>query len=282
VFDPNFNPKADFCWTQDEWDGSDFASASPSAWLRVRSFGSRHGWLVRGVILVLGLVVFELTSNAAISTAVSCLEFGRTDFQTAWWLLKTDPDRRRGSLCARCSLAWACWRVSLVALIVIVLIVIWGIVSNQAGQGPIDPLAHLAGAFGLLSATITLGSLLSLMVVITSMKARKKLWLGPEPRWAKQQKVWPPTAAYRHRSSFNQAKTLFYLGCFCIMFPILVITTFVCFLNPVTAIPWVFLVIIGLILLGTVVLISHLERRVLARSPLECWPLEDGEPFALI
>lgn len=260
-------------WTQDDRATSDGDPASDREPLR--EFLSRHGWLVRGAILVLGLVVFELTANAAISTAVSCLEFGRTDFQTAWWLLRTDPDQMRGSVCSRCYLAWAFWWVAVVALIVISMILILGILINELGMGPVAPPAHLAGAFGLLAFSLALASGLSFVVVLAAFLNRTRIWLGPEPRWAKEQGVWPPSAVHRDRLATNQAKVIAYLACFFVMFPTLLVTTFVCFLTPFRDVPWAYLAIVALILGTSIVVISLVKRRILARSPGDCWPVDE-------
>ncbi len=258
----------EFRWTQDEWTEDQGSSAA-------LSFLSRHSWLVRGAILALSLVIFELTANAAVSTAVSCLEFGRTDLQTAWWLLRTDPDRRRGSVCSWCYFAWAFWRVGVVAMVVISLILILGILINELGMGPVAPPAHLAGAFGLLAVSLALASLLSFLVVLAALVNRTKIWLGPEPGWAKQQGAWPPSAAHRHRHGTNQAKVIVYLGCIFVMLPTFLLGTFVCFKSPLRDVPLAYMTILGLVLVAIVAVISTLGRRVLARSPGECWPVDE-------
>ena len=265
----------EFRWTQDEWadagDPSAFAKSSP-----FRDWMNQHGWLLRVAIVVLGLVVFELTANAVISTAVSCLEFGRTDFQTAWWLLRTDPDRRRSSICCRCYVAWGLWRVSLMAMGVIFLLVVATIVMNQANPGAAAPPEHVGGAFALLALTLSLASVLSMTVIVASLRTRTRIWLGPEPRQAKQQGIWPPSAVPQHRYRGNQSKVLFYLGCFGVLFPTLVTATFACFLSPLKEIRWVYLGILMLMLLALIAAISHLERRVLAGSPADCWPRNES------
>ncbi len=265
----------DFRWTQDEWDkGAKLNSGSH--WSEIQTWTIRHARLFRVLILVLGAVVFELSANAALATVVSCLEFGRIDFGTAWWLRRRDPDPIRSSICQRCYLAWGLCRVSLVALNVILVIVIGAVVINECGFGPVDPPDHLMGAFGLIAFTLTLASGLSILVVFGSLRHGIKIWLGPEPRWARQQGVWPPSAVDQPRGISNQAKIIFYMGCFSWMFPTSVFAMFRCLLVP-SMTGWLsFLGIVILILIAALMVVSQLERRVLARTPAECWPLDAG------
>lgn len=260
---------ADFRWTQDEWGGE--AVAPPSVWSSVQGWAVRHGWLFRSLILLAGFGLFELTANAALVTAVGCVEFGRTDFGTAWWLRKSDPDPIRRSLCQRCYLVWGLWRVTAVAFLFLA-VVIGAIIVNELGFGPVEPPEHLVGALGLLALTTTSASGLALLVIATAYRRKIRIWIGPEPRWARQQGVWPPSIAHRLQPSTNQGKIVFYVGCFGLFFPTLVVAVFVCFLVPSTLGPWVFLGLTILMLIAVVVVVSHLERRVLARSPAEFWP----------
>ena len=268
--------KSEFHWTQDEWErGGDLANGSP--WSKIQGWINQHSWLFRLLIVGVGFLLFELTANAAVVTAVSCLEFGRTDFGTAWWLRRRDPDLIRRSICLRNYLTLGLCRVSLVALNVFVAIVIGAIVVNEGGFGPVEPPEHLVGALILIACTVTIASALSLSVVWSSLRHGSKIWLGPEPRWARQQGVWPPSAVDRPSASSNQANIIFYMGCLSWVFPTLVVALFRCMLVPSTIGPFVFLGVVILILVAVFWIVTRLERRVLARSPAEFWPLEFAE-----
>ena len=272
---------SDFRWTQDEWDGGkdlDFRSR----WSTIQGWTIRHAWLFRCSILAIGFILFDLTANAAVATAVACLEFGRTDFGTAWWLRRQDPDPIRRSICQRSYLTWGLGRVSLVGLNVFVAILIGAIVINESGLGPVEPPEHVLGALGLVACTVTLASALSLSVVWSAFRHGIKIWLGPEPRWARRQGVWPPSAVVPPRGSSNQANIIFYMGCLSWVFPTLVVALFQCMLVPSTAGPIIFLGIVILILAAACWIVAHLERRVLARAPTEFWPIDDPEPVATL
>ena len=273
--------ESEFRWTQDEWEGS-AENAARSPWSVIQGWTIRHAWLFRFLILAIGFLLFELTANAAVATAVACLEFGRTDFGTAWWLRRHDPDPIRRSICQRTYLTWGLCRVSMVALNVFVAIVIGAIVVNESGFGPVDPPEHLVGALVLIACTVTLASALSLSVVWSSLKHGIKIWLGPEPRWARRQGVWPPSAVALPRASSNLANIIFYMGCLSWVFPTLVVALFRCMLVPSKSGPFIFLGIVILILVAAFWIVSHLERRVLARSPAEFWPLDSPELAATL
>ena len=271
----------DFRLTQDNWAGAVNASDS-RPFMPLRNWMARHGWLVRLLILGLAAILFELTANAAVSTAVGCLEFGRTDFGTARWIKRTDPDRRRGRLCARCYLAWAFLRVSMVCFIIILVVANLEVKRPNAGQPQalMYQSPHFIGAGIMLLAAMAVGAFLSFQIVVTSLRACQKIWLGPEAQWAKQEGVWPPTRATRRRPTTNQADALFYMGIAFADFWALLGSIFVSFRLPDHMIPGCFLVLVGVILLGSLAVLPILKERITALTPADCWP-DDPAPMSL-
>lgn len=261
----------EFRWTQDDWGGD----SAPRGSSPLRQFFERHGWLVRGAIVLLALLLFELTTNAAVATAASCLELGRTDFATALWVRRTDPDRRRGRFNALCYLAWAFCRVGLMAIgVIFVLVIVTMILDN--GPGPKQPPPHAAGAFVMMLVAFSCGAGLSFFVCLSALVTGRKIWLGPEPRRARRQGVWPPSVVASTIPGTNLAKILFHLAWAFLFVPINIFATFISLLDPKRADPMLLLGVLFANLVAIVVVVTALERRILARAPWECWPIDES------
>ena len=264
----------EFRWTQDEW--GDEALGPPSGWPSVRGWAVRHSSLFRLLIVAGGSLLFELTADTAVASAVGCLEFGRTDFGTALWLRKHDPHPVRKSICLECYLIWGLLRVAVMSSLVLLTIVIGAILIDIDKLGLIGPLANLFKALWVTGLTLVLASGLALKVTITAWRIRARIWLGPEPLWARQQGVWPPSMARPRRESHNQGKQIITLACFAAGLTLFVVVAFVCPHIPEKVWPRVFFGSCVLIVAMLTTGVSFLERRVLAVSPAEFWPLEES------
>ena len=260
-------------WTQDDWDTKPGQSTSP-----VRVFAQRHGWLVRGAIIVLALILFELTADAAVSTAVSCLELGRTDLATALWLRRTDPDRSRGRLGALCYLIQALVRVGITALVTLILIGVW--IGRANRIRPFPPLPpHFLGAGVVWLLAFDLAALLALVVCAVALGTGRRLWFGPEPSLARRKGVWPPSRVATGRLPANQGELV-------LIYPLVVawlqagVALTLAGAQGLIAIDFDRQMgLLGGLFVLLMVLHYVVKNRVLARYIEQCWPLR--EEFAV-
>ena len=194
--------QAEFQWTQDSWGTEDEAVVP-----RVSSRNEKLAWF--GVI-ALAVVVFEVTADPALTTALGCLKFGWEEVRLARWLKRTDPDRKRGRICSRFYLAWGLWRVSLVATaMMFILVFVHAAIEGKPGNGgPAGPPPGFIGAFLLALAGFLLSSMVSSLAVISALRHRVRVWLGPEVRWAREENSWPPQAVARRRETTNRTKVI--------------------------------------------------------------------------
>ncbi len=88
------------------------------SWVSPRErFLGRMAWVI---LAGLGFLVFDLTAHPSLGVAVFCLKFGLDRFKTAFWLLRTDPIRRRGFVLCLFHLARSISRVIMSAFIFII------------------------------------------------------------------------------------------------------------------------------------------------------------------
>jgi hypothetical protein len=195
--------QAKFQWTQDSW-GPEDGSVAPRA-------SSRNEKLAWFGVIALAVVAFEVTADPAVTTILGCLKFGWEEVRLARWLKRTDPDRKRGRICSRFYLAWGFWRVSLVAtaMMFILVFVHAAIEGKQANGGPAGPPPGFIGATLLALAGFLLSAMVSSLAVISALRHRVRVWLGPEVKWAREESIWPPQSAMpRRRVSTNRTKVI--------------------------------------------------------------------------
>jgi hypothetical protein len=192
-------PEAEFRWTQDDWGTQEEATA-----LQESRRNNRLAWFA---VITLAFVVFELTANAMLSMALGCLKFGWDQYRMSRWLKRTDPNRTRGRICSWFYLAWGFWRSSLVATAVMFAIP-FGVMLIEGKQPnapkrdlPSESLMALLLAFLGFSAS----GAISTVAVVSALRRKVKVWVGPEVRWAIEDGVWPPQLASRRRLTKNRA-----------------------------------------------------------------------------
>lgn len=267
-------PEPDFSWTQDQWDIGEEAVER-----RASARNNKLAWF--GVIAV-AVVVFELTADAALSTAIGCLKFGWEEVRLARWLKKTDPDRRRGRICSRFYLAWGLWRVSLVATaMMFILAFAYGSLEAKAGVAPGPPPGFISACL-LAMGGFLLCSLISSLAVISAWRHRIKVWVGPEVRWAREEGAWPPQAATRRRTTTNRTKAIVLSALITgFIFGLLVVVIPLSFSFPQQKkSETLFITLMMLFMIGVPVLIlcllEVLGARMIALSPEACWADSGG------
>jgi hypothetical protein len=240
-----------------------------------------RGWRLQlswYALILVAWVIYEFTSQPALAAAVTCAKFGWADWRSAFWLRRVDPDERRGRTCFWFYLAYGLWKVALMAcLVMLVLLLITSAIRGRPAGAPgagIPP-----AVVGVLTAA-ALGFGLSFFVtylsVWSALRNRVKVWLGSAPHRARTQRYWPPTYGQHNAAPFVTVTTLVITLWFAILGAALAATAF----GPPG--------LVGLALLGlftlaspvTLFVLKYLEQQVFARSPEECWPLDDlGEVY---
>jgi len=264
-------------WTQDFWeqDGTDHGRG-------VLSRNNRLAWIA---IIVLAVITFELTANPVLSTALGCLKFGWGELREARWLIRTDPDRRRGRICSQFYLAWGLWRVSLVATAIFFLVAFAAVFHERAaGRAPanndLPPPAMTAMILAM--AGFSASALISAWAVASASRHRLKVWVGPEARWAREDNVWPPQEAPRRRATENRAKAILFSAvltavAFCLLFLLIGSLAWLFGDRPPAWLALVVTILPMLILpIAVLGLMDYLGRRVIANSPGDCWNAESA------
>jgi hypothetical protein len=178
-----------------EFGGAD----SPGRW---------RGIVTWSGLLTASFVVYEVTNQPALGTAVMCLKFGWQDFKTARWLWRYDPWRARGRACWWMFVAWGLWKVAALAVGVnIVVLSAMAVIENLNGKLPPD---RLWGAFigaGLTSiAGLELSAVATVWALIAAARNRTRLWLDGSARRSRLQGHWPPYVSSRR--PFNRLRIL--------------------------------------------------------------------------
>jgi hypothetical protein len=250
----------------------------------------RHpAWLVPGL---LALIVFELTTDPALTVAVGCLKFGWDALATARWLKRTDPDRARGRICARFYAAWALWRVSLVAVaMMFVLVILLSIVEGKRppNAGPVPPPPGFMGACLTAMSGFLLSAWMSNLAVVTAWRRGVRVWVGPEAGRARKGALWPPSLATTARARPNRAGAVV-LSALLTDLTVLGLFALIVGLNRAPA-PQagqgapdavvLILIFAGILVppFAVLALRDSIRRRLIADSPFQCWPPDEVHPL---
>jgi hypothetical protein len=272
----------EFRWTQDDWE-----TEQQSVRGRNSSRNNRLGWLI---VIVLGIVTFELTAHPALAVALGCLKFGWGEYRIARWLKRTDPDRRRGRICSRFYKAWGLWRISVVATaMMFVVACAYGPHAERARQAGLGPANNAPPAEFMIASLLAIVGFLSSasmssLAVISALRNRIKVWVGPEAGWALEESAWPPPIARRRRATKNRAKTILFSA---VVTGVGVgITTLAIVIggrkfDQHSPIPFIMMVVAFVALpFAILTLMEVLGRRVLASTPEDCWADSLLQPYS--
>jgi hypothetical protein len=155
------------------------------------------------LVLAVGWTVWKLTEQPGLAALVLCLKFGWSDFRTAFWLRRADPDRGRGGACFWLYFSSGLWKTAVIG-VAMVLVVIGAAVVEQAlrQNGPRQD-QRLARQM-LASAAVTAFFAFSLTTLTTSRclwLARRhgvRLWLNGAVGHARARRDWPPLYGRRN------------------------------------------------------------------------------------
>jgi hypothetical protein len=173
-----------------------------------------------------------------------CLKFGWEDFRTAFWLLRTDPSRKRGRVCWWLYLASGLWKVGISSFAMFVAIIFLEGFFQVGGNGQVKGMFQLiAGVFISLFCAFALSAFATWIALFSAWWHDVSLWLNGSVRIARRRSEWPPLYGRHNRIGVLIATNLiFVLPLFLPLLPALLI--------------W---------------LHSMHRRRLFAEHPADCW-----------
>jgi hypothetical protein len=239
------------------------------------------GALAWPLVVLIGLLLFELTAQPAVAVIALCLKFGWNDLRTAWWLRRRDSRRGRGWACFFLYISSALWKITLSGfLLLLALFVVLAVVFVIGGKKvqPPDALANQLSAAlltGLIGASLAMP--LSWVAVFLALVSRSKLWLDGQVNRARREDCWPPSDGPANRG--NRAGLLILSALIMVWFVSLTATFFVLLFafekagqaNSPLLMTGCWIASFGLNIFALYKFQNYFERMLLARSPSECW-----------
>ena len=238
---------------------------------------SRRSWLDRPwmwpLFGLIGIVVFELTTNPGLAVAVFCVKLGVGDVRLGIWLARTDSNRQRGTITGLMAASLVGLKITLASLIIAIILAVvsqtnlWNLGQNQA---VLDQCAQSLGITATVAMCVSL--LIARLGFYQARRAGQKVWLESSMRRAPIDNIWPLECVGNtlRNMVIDVAQFCFLLQIPLIMFGVIGVSMLIEQVIPVFM-PWG--VGIGFIL----EILSYVHLRltisaVAAKHPGECWP----------
>lgn len=232
--------------------------------------------LTWSALFLLGLLLYEMTSQPGLAAAVTCIKFGWSDFQVARWLRRVDPDRGRGRACFWFYVAFGLWKIAILATVMMISLLFFASLFHPGKRPPGGAVFSPILKGVLIAAGIGFGlSFWATYVALGSaLRHRVKVWLGFAPHRAKKERFWPPCHGRTNAAPFVTVTTLILTLWALLLMLLLLVTVAGRFQVAVLA-----MLLVGVFLAfpGFVFVFRLLDRRVFAQTPPECWAAADGE-----
>jgi hypothetical protein len=239
----------------------------------------RGGWLRRlhlswPALLLAGWLLYEFTAQPGLASLVACAKFGWADVRTAFWLRRVDPDRLRGQTCFWSYLTYGLWKVAVMATVAMIAVGFLSSIFDRLprqpqGKNGISPV--LDGALAAAAMGFCLSLPTAYIAIWSAWRNGVRVWLGQAPRRARLERFWPP-----QHGGINAAP---FVGLTILIMTVAGITL----VSILGAIIWanaggilvLFLGMLTALLIPSV--LRSVSKRVIARSPQECWVAEENE-----
>jgi hypothetical protein len=141
-------------------------------------------------LLLLGWLLYKLTTQPALGAATMCIKFGWEDFRTAWWLRRRDPKLVRGRACFWLYIANGLWKAAVVAFVMGYVLTV--VADQVPGQRRGRANAVLGGIGLTLVFGLTLSAVMALSAVWLAHRHGLRLWLHSAVHRACWADDWPP------------------------------------------------------------------------------------------
>lgn len=175
--------------TQRDWDSerNDDLSADiwHSAWL----------WIVLGAAAIVAVELID----AAAGVVVLSLKFGWNDWASAFWLLRSDPVKRRGRSCFWFQLALGFWKVcawTFVLLLIGSIVMVW--IEMAPGQNAQPLPKHLIVAAMTWTISLVVATMVTLAAIASAWINRVRVWADSSIGRSRQRETWPPMVSGRN------------------------------------------------------------------------------------
>jgi hypothetical protein len=236
-------------------------------------FGQLH--LIWAMLLLVGWLLYEITAQPGLAALVACAKFGWADARTAFWLRRVDPDRWRGQACFWGYLTYALWKVAIMATLTTIALGFLGVLFDRGGRRPAnnDFSPVLSGALAAAALGFGLSFPLSYIALWSARRNGVRLWLGQAPNRARKEQFWPPRHGRLNAAPFVVFTSL----ALTVWFLLLLMISLAVLVQPGGMGVLVFLTATMLALITVVLSYLQTSLRVIARSPQECWAIEEGE-----
>jgi len=249
---------------------TDSTPASPLS--RGDGMGGRW-WLIA---VTAALLAYSWTGTPLLPALGLSIPFGKDDWQTGFWLWRTDPCPARGHACAWLSIAKSATRIVLATLGMLVLFN--ALASLTPRQNPFPEAPIPLGQQALLTLAqiaIPVVVVLTLAGMLVARRNRVSVWLDPALHATRKSGDWPPAQF----GPTNHAQTP-WLSAVSVSLIVLVIAVIIVFFPTSGAVarhheivPALCAITICVMILGTLI---RTARHTLAKSPENCW--SEGSP----
>ena len=167
----------------------------------------KWAWAVIGLV---GILVFELTANVALSATVLCIKPGLEFLYTGIWLWRADPKPGRGAACFWFSVLAGILAVVLTSLLFVAVIMIAPLFFQGMGRLiQADLLFGLGAIFAIGIATMIIPALIGCSI---ARKHGLKIWIHSTLHQSRRNGLWPPVGPIpADTKNFGDSAVLFAL-----------------------------------------------------------------------
>ena len=238
---------------------------------------ARRNWLDRPwmwpLFGLIGIVVFELTTNPGLAVAVFCVKLGVGDVRLGLWLARHDPNTQRGTITGLMAASLVGLKITLASLVIsIILAVLSQTMDQNAGQNQ-AVIGQCAKSLGITAAVAMCVSLLiARWGFFQARRAGQKVWLESSMRRAPIENIWPLECVGNTSRNMviDVAQFCFLLQIPLILFAAISVSMLIGKVFP-DFMPWG----IGIAIILEILSYVHLRLTigsVAAKHPGECWP----------
>lgn len=244
----------------------------------------RWGWIAWGLLVAVGVALYELLHQPALLGVTISLKFAWGDARTAFWLRSRDPDRRRGTANFWVYLGYGLWKAAICGFLLTFVFIaldqaLHGKGANQPPGQKNDTLVMIfAGTCGGSFLTGLLSGAVCCVGFLLALRADTKLWLNSRVAACRVRDRWPPEGGDANQLPYVALPSALLVSSLVVGGAAIAIAAAASGNNNRQA-QWISLVatFTVMILLPVLALLLNdwVKRRLSALTPAQAWP--DGE-----